>query len=155
MILDYFFFLSSCWRLITKLLFRGVLIDHLVELDSVELGWLFFTSLGESCWHHTTPVQIRCCHRHRTCDSWGVLLASCCSCSDPLLPLPWRLGILIADVVNFYSFLWIRTDCYFWWLVWWWFWGEDFPTQTVPFSAAAHFITARDLTQISVVNDNT
>ena len=55
----FFFDLSFWWRLIVKLLLRGVLIDHLVVLDTVELGWLFFKSLGESCWRCVTPIRIR------------------------------------------------------------------------------------------------
>ena len=44
--LDSFLVLSFWWGLIVKLLLHGVLIDCLVALDAVELGWLFFKSLG-------------------------------------------------------------------------------------------------------------
>jgi len=82
--LDSFLVLSFWWGLIVKLLLHGVLIDCLVALDAVELGWLFFQSLGGSYLHRAISVPICCLFsglRESYCRHAIPVLICCCCCS--------------------------------------------------------------------------
>ena len=63
--LDSFFVLSFWRRLIPKLLLQRFLINRLPVLDAVELGWLFFASLGGSYLRSIVPVPLRCLFANR------------------------------------------------------------------------------------------
>ena len=139
--MDSFFVLSFWWWLILKLILRRVLTNCLVAHGAMELGWSFLAGSLWVLWSHDSSMlaNIHACYSRfnlllllsRTCKHWSLMLLNFVRACE--------FGL--AAVVG--------------WLTRWWFWGGDFLTQLVPFGAAAHSITARDLIPDLGVSDNT